>query len=270
MRTFNYFNLTTFLTLLASQIATWLTLRYHLEFNIDLLLFGMFLAFPLHFSLQSAFRRRERALEFFSAFKGSLVATRYSLESADELPAEAKSKGLGILRGVAQQLVSQLQNRVPGYQSFQAKLDEFFAFVLQNREQIGGRTVKRIVRYLADTSETSVYLVSNISHRTMAGMRLYMSVFIILFPFIQGPLTLFRLPEELPIWWHYVLMALSAFTLVTLANLQILIEYPFDQKGWDDVKVNEFLLEDSSVLSTNFEASNSKSTPTDTGVLHKT
>jgi hypothetical protein len=258
MRTFNYFNLTTFLTVLASQLATWLTLRYHLEFHIDLLLFGMFLAFPLHFSLQSAFRRREAALEYFSAFKGSLVATRYSLESADELPAEARAKGINILRTVAQQLVYQLQNRLPGYHTFQQRLDEFFAFVLQNREQIGGRTVKRIVRYLADTSEASVYLVSNISHRTMAGMRLYMTIFIILFPFIQAPLTLFRLPGELPIWWHYALMALSGFTLVTLANFQALIEYPFDQKGWDDVKVNEFLLEEAEPTSIIAQASNSK------------
>jgi hypothetical protein len=82
-----------------------------------------------------------------------------------------------------------------------------------------------------------------VTHRTMAGMPLYMTIFIILFPFMQGPLTLYRLPEALPLWSHYALMVLSGFTLVTLANFQMLIEYPFDQKGWDDVKVEEFLLE---------------------------
>ena len=244
MRTFNYFNLRTFLTLVTSQVATWITLKYGLEFHIDLMLFGIFLAFPLHFALQAAFRRREAALEYFSTFKGSLMATRYSLESADELPAESRKKGIDLLKGVAQHLVHQLKNRLHGYQEFQKKLDEFFAFVVQNREQIGGRTVKRIVRYLADTSESSVYLTSQISHRTMAGIRLYMTVFIVLFPFIQAPLTLYRLPETLSVWVYYGFMALSAFTLVMLANFQVLIEYPFDQKGWDDVKVDEFLLEE--------------------------
>jgi hypothetical protein len=87
-----------------------------------------------------------------------------------------------------------------------------------------------------------------VSHRTMAGIRLYMTIFIGIFPFIQGPLTLYRLPEFLPIWVDYSFMALSAFTLVMLGNFQALIEYPFDQKGWDDVKVNEFLLEEETAI----------------------
>src|SRR5688572_23222506 len=171
MKALNYFNLRTFLALAASQLATWLTLNYDLKIHINLLLFGLFLAFPLHFALQAAFKRREKALEYFSAFKGSLLAIHYCFQSCDDLPAENKVRGRDLLRGTALQLVQQLERRISGYKDFQVKLDEVFSFVLQNREEIGGRTIKRIIRHMADTAETSAYLISLVTHRTVAGLR---------------------------------------------------------------------------------------------------
>jgi hypothetical protein len=243
MKALNYFNLRTFLTLAASQFATWLTLHYGLKIQINLLLFGLFLAFPLHFALQAAFKRREKALEYFSNFKGSLLAIHYSFQSADDLPPEGKQKGRDLLKSTALQLVQQLELRVAGYKDFQAKMDEVFAFILLNKEQIGGRTIKRIVRYMMDTAESSTFLISLVSHRTVAGMRLYMTIFIFLVPFIQAPLTFYRLDEMLPIWGYYLFMAITSFTLVTLSNFQVMIEYPFDPRGVDNVRMREFLLE---------------------------
>jgi hypothetical protein len=136
-----------------------------------------------------------------------------------------------------------LENRSSGYKDFQAKMDEVFAFILLNKEQIGGRTVKRIVRYMMDTAESSTYLISLVTHRTVAGMRLYMTIFIFLVPFIQAPLTFYRLEEALPIWAYYVFMAITSLTLVTLSNFQVMMEYPFDPRGMDNVRMREFLLE---------------------------
>jgi hypothetical protein len=240
---FSYFNLRTFFSLAASVLATWLTLRYQLKINVDLLLFGLFLAFPLHFALQSAFKRRERALEYFSKFKGSLLAVHYSLESADEFPPEGKSQGRALLANTALTLVEKLEARRPGFQDFQRKLDELFGFILEHREQIGGRTIKRIVRYLNDTAESSTFLVSLVSHRTMIGMQFYMTAFIFLFPFIQAPLTFYRLDEILSGWSYYAFMAVTSLVLVTLSNFQVMVEYPFDPKGVDNVKMRDFLIE---------------------------
>ena len=243
MKALNYFNLRTFFSLAGSQLATWLTLHYGLKIHINLLLFGLLLGFPIHFALQAAFKRREKALEYFSAFKGSLLAIHYCFQSASDLPPERKVRGRDLLRGTALQLVQQLERRISGYKDFQVKLDEVFAFVLQNREEIGGRTIKRIIRHMADTAETSAYLVSLVTHRTIAGMRLYMTVFVFLLPFIQAPLTFYRLDDVLPIWGYYAFMATTSLLLVTLSNFQVMLEYPFDPKGLDNIKVREFLLE---------------------------
>ena len=69
------------------------------------------------------------------------------------------------------------------------------------------------------------------------------TVFILLLPFIQAPLTFYKLEGVLPIWGYYVFTATTSLLLVTLSNFQVLLEYPFDPKGMDNVKVREFLLE---------------------------
>ena len=243
MKALNYFNLRTFFSLAASQLATWLTLHYHLKVQINLLLFGILLVFPIHFALQAAFKRREKALEYFATFKGSLTAIQYCFQSAADLSPEDKVRSRDLLRGTALQLIQQLERRISGYKDFQAKLDEVFSFVLQHDEEIGGRTIKRIIRHLADTAETSVYLISLVTHRTVAGMRLYMTIFVFLLPFIQAPLTLYRLEEAIPLWGYYAFMATTSLLLVTLSNFQVMLEYPFDPKGLDNIQMREFLHE---------------------------
>ena len=38
-------------------------------------------------------------------------------------------------------------------------------------------------------------------------------------------------------------MATTSLVLVTLSNFQVMLEYPFDPKGLDNIQAREFLLE---------------------------
>jgi hypothetical protein len=49
---------------------------------IDFLFLGVFIAFPLTFTLREAFRRRERALQYLSLFKASLQSVFYCFENS--------------------------------------------------------------------------------------------------------------------------------------------------------------------------------------------
>ena len=92
MKLLNYFNVRTFLALAISQLAAYTVIAYDIKFHLDLLLFGLCIVFPLHFSMQSAFKRRDRALEYFSLFKGGSMALHYSFQIAEDLPAEKKKQ----------------------------------------------------------------------------------------------------------------------------------------------------------------------------------
>lgn len=100
----------------------------------------------------------------------------------------------------------------------------------------------RMIRYIRDVSEGSAYLISLITHRTMIGLRFYSFFFITIFPFLEAPILLYRLESIVPLWVIYASTAITSLTLITLANFQKMIEYPFDQKGTDLVRVAEFQL----------------------------
>jgi hypothetical protein len=243
MKILNYFNLRTFLALVVSQLATFVAIQYHIKFHADLLLFGLCVVFPLHFSLQAAFKRRDKALEYFSLFKAGSLALNYTFQMSEDLVAEKKEAIRVVINNMGTTLINQLENRMAGYKVMHQKLDEVFAFMEANREDISKRNALRMVRYMKDISESSSYLVSLVTHRTMLGLRFYSIFFIIILPLVVAPLFLFRFESLIPAWGLHLALAFVTLALVTLNNFQTMIEYPFDPKGIDNVKVREFSAE---------------------------
>jgi hypothetical protein len=240
MKILNYFNLRTLLAVLISQVAAYLAIHFQIKAHFDLLLFGLCVVFPLHFSMQAAFKRRDKALEYFSLFKGAVMALHYSFQISEDLLAEKKAEARRMLKELATQFIGQLENRTLSYEPVQRKLNEIFAFIETYREEISKRNVLRTVRYLKDVTESSVYLISLVRHRTMIGLRFYTILFIIIFPLVQAPIVLFRLDGIMPAWGIHIFLALTSVILVTLSNFQTLIEYPFDSKGADNIHVRDF------------------------------
>lgn len=240
MKILNYFNLRTFLALAISQFATFMAIKYDIKFHADILLYGLCVVFPLHFSLQAAFKRREKALEYFSLFKGCCQALHYCFEMSKDLALEKKQIARGLLNEAGTLLINQLENKTAGQKPMQVKLNEVFSFMEANREEISSRVALRMVRFLGQISESSVYLLSLVSHRTMVGLRFYSIFFIVILPLVQAPLILYRFGDLVPSWGIYLGLAFTSIVLVTLNNFQTLIEYPFDPKGIDNVKVREF------------------------------
>src|SRR5688572_8767970 len=92
MKILNLINLRTLSVLLISQVAAFLTIHYQIKFNIDVVLFGLAIAFPLAFSLQAAFKRREKALEYFGRFKAGTIALHYSFRISEDLSPEKQNE----------------------------------------------------------------------------------------------------------------------------------------------------------------------------------
>ncbi|MBP9925433.1 MAG: hypothetical protein KBF45_05530 [Cyclobacteriaceae bacterium] len=243
MKFIHYFNFRTLLALVISQAATYIAITNDLSFHLDLLLFGICIVFPLHFSMQSAFKRRDRALEYFSLFKGGSMSLYYSFQIAEDLPPEKKKEATRFLKSMVDQLMQQLEHRISGYNNLQQKLNEIFSFIETYRDEISKRNTLRMIRYLRDVTESSAYLLSLVNHRTMAGLRFYSIFFIIIFPMVQAPIMLSLLQEIMPVWLIYIFLGTTSFILVTLNNFQTMIEYPFDKNGMDSIAIRDFSLD---------------------------
>ncbi|HEX5170535.1 MAG TPA: hypothetical protein VFW11_15265 [Cyclobacteriaceae bacterium] len=238
----NYINIRTFVILLLSQLSCYVAIKFNFKLRFDFVLFGLAIAFPLGFSIQSAFKRREKALEYLSLFKAGLLAIHYSFRLSAKLGGHQKHNARSILTEISDRLSLQLRSFDGNMKNMQDQFDKIFAFVEENREDISGRVVIRVVRYMEHVAEGTGYLLSLVQHRTMAGLRLYAIIFITFFVMLHGPLLFYRFEHALPLWVVYATGALSSLLLITLYNFQQLIEYPFNQKGSDYIKLDEFKL----------------------------
>jgi hypothetical protein len=206
------------------------------------LLFGLAIGFPLGFSIHSAFKRRDRAIEYLSLFKAGTLSIHHCFLVEEDLTNHQKTEASKIITALIDQFTTQLIHKIGDYTPVQKKIEEVMQFIELNRENISNRNVLRIVRYLRDVTESSAYLVSLVNYRTMAGLRFYALVFISVFPILQAPILFNKLDQVLPHWSLYISMAISSLLLVTMYNFQKLIEYPFNPKGMDNIQVNDFRL----------------------------
>ena len=65
-------NRKTLIAVLISFSVTLISYKFSITYNIDLTLISIAIIFPLVFTIRGAFRRREKALEHLSLFRGSL------------------------------------------------------------------------------------------------------------------------------------------------------------------------------------------------------
>ena len=71
-RYFSIINKRTLYTLIISLAVPYFAYELEIIYNIDLTLISIAIIFPLVFAIRGAFRRREKALEHLSRFRGSL------------------------------------------------------------------------------------------------------------------------------------------------------------------------------------------------------
>lgn len=242
MKVLNYFNIRTFLAIAISQVAAFLAITYHIELNHNLLLFGLIVVFPLHFSLQAAFKRREKALEYFSQFKAGSMAVHYSFQVSQNLPDDKKKEAVNLLKEMVATLITQLEGYKGEFAAMQIRLDNVMMFADKYREEISKRNVLRMIRYMKDVTESSTFLISLVRHRTMHGIRFYATLFILLFPLVQAPIVLHYF-HHLPHWAIFLTCGMGSLVLITLDNFQKLIEYPFDPRGMDNIVLRDFTLD---------------------------
>jgi cellobiose-specific phosphotransferase system component IIC len=239
---FSYINLRTFVVVALSAISCYLSFEYNLRVHFSIVLLGLAIAFPISNSIQMAFKRREKALEYLALFKSGLLAIHYSFLTSPKLQSDKKAEATKMLNDVADTLIEQLKTSDGNMSTFRSETDKVIAFLERNREEINKRVLIRVVRYLKDTLDGAIYLLSLISHRTIISLRILAIFFINLFAAFHPPMVVYQLRDQMPEWVIYVFCVLGPAMLITLYNVQAQVEYPFDQKGSDDIKLDEFKL----------------------------
>ena len=237
-------NLRTLIIATLSVLSTYFCIKYSVMADYPLTLFATAIIFPIVFSINGAYKRREIALTKYSALKAHAKAIYFVTRDCLEAPTDATLKeAKDTIRELFLAYQNLLVNRVADvrkneeavYQSF-SRLSRFIKIELRGNGLASGE-VSRCNQYLSKMFLAFEDAKHIFQYRTPRTLRTFSTVFISLLPVLYGPYFAYESQEYSP-YLTYVMPVLFSLVLVSLSNIQNHLENPFDGIGEDDITVN--------------------------------
>jgi len=238
------FNLKTLGIAGLAALSTWLSFHYNVTADFPLTLITTAIVFPLVFSIGGAYKRREEALDQYGSIKAHgraiYFAARDWLAEGND-PAKERVRDLmgQLLRECRTLFTGKLKDLPANEKHVYATFSELSSFIktdLRGRGLASGE-VSRCNQYLSKM----ILAFENVKHifqyRTPRSLRAYSDVFIVVLPILYGPYFA-HLALEFQQGLTYLMPVLFSVILVSLDNIQMHLENPFDQIGDDDVLIN--------------------------------
>lgn len=224
--------------------STYLCLRFKISANFPLTLIATAIIFPIVFSINSAYKRREMALDNYGSLKAHgrsiYFATRDWLEDTDEHKQQRCRELLGNLLRSTRELFT-----APRTETHQREEDvygcfsDLSVFIRDDLRKAGlaSGEVSRCNQYLSKMVLAFEQIKHVYQYRTPRTLRAFSDIFITVLPPLYGPYFAYVATDYTP-QLTYVMPALFAVILASLDNIQAHLENPFDQIGQDDVTIN--------------------------------
>lgn len=218
-----------------------------LRADYPLTIVGIAIVFPVVFSIDSAYKRREKALNELGNFKAHLLAIYYAsrhwVDVKDvEFQRKVKNQLILLFKSLRVFFTEDTKDLLEDEKQLFHELSATSMLVNDFREMgMQSGEISRVSQFLSKLSVSIENLKVILHYRTPVTLRAYSKVFIYSFPILYGPYFSF-VGAEYSHELHYVMPIMFSFILVSLDNIQDHLENPFDQVGEDDIKfdVEEF------------------------------
>lgn len=223
-------------------LSTWLCRRYGVEADLPSALIGIAVIFPIVFSINSAYKRREEALSYLADARGHGVAiawahrdwtggdpglARRGREAVDALFGAVRAYFEGVGAGDREALAEV-------YRRFSALSESHEAL---RAAGVPANEVSRVNQYLRAVIIDFERMRNILEYRTPQALRAYSRVFLNGFPILFGPYFA-RLGTESTAAVGYLVAVVYSVVLVSLDNIQEALENPYDTVGEDDVDLD--------------------------------
>lgn len=224
--------------------STYLCIRYGIaaEFPLPLILTAV--VFPIVFSIDAAYKRREAALDQYGDIKAHIQAMYFAVrdwqdDGADVAVSEFKvvvTRFLNSSRKLFTEPVANMRaNEKAVYASF-SDISRFIKTGLRDRG-LASTEVSRCNQYLSKAMIGFERAKHIYQYRTPRTLNAFRNIFIVLLPVVYGPYFSFIAKDFSP-GMVYVTPVLVSIVLASLDNIQMHLENPFDQDSEDDVVIN--------------------------------
>ena len=193
--------------------------------------------------------------------KGALAAINYCFSYSRKIGEPAKQKIYAEVKEVKRELLRFLYTESNDKESLNLAISKIQDYINEHRDTIGRSLSLRVFRLMRDVIMGVENAISIKTHRTPFSIRAYCLMFIYAFPFFYAPSLIknIQYPDTIfidiisapPVPFLenrfaliiYALNILISFFLITLYNVQEQIENPYDQKGMDDIILNNYLID---------------------------
>ena len=224
-----------------SVVATYLCSYYNVVGDLPITLIGTAIIFPVVFSINSAYKRREEAIMYYASFKSNLMALFYAGKNwVDKEHFAYQSHIESILKDLMSNLVELFIREPTEQQNWEVKIyknfDEISLFIQSLRKgNISPGELSRIDQYLTKSITDFEKMKQILCYRTPNSMRTYATFFLYSFPILYAPYFAYHLKDGTYRFIGYLSAVLYSFVFSSLVNIQEQLENPFDQFGEDDI-----------------------------------
>lgn len=229
------------LSLAATAVCIW----QEVYIELPTALIAIAIVFPIVFSINAAYRRREEALNHFASLKGHAVSLFYA--HRDWLPKEdhahrERMKTLieRLLHNIHIYFTSEKDKEIHSQEIFAVLSDISKSIEGLRQSGVSNTEISRCNQYLKAIMVDYERMKNIRLYRTPLSLRAYSSIFLNSFPILFAPYFAYISDDSTYTVIGYLVAAFYSLVLVSLDNIQEDLENPFDQIGADDLKLDVF------------------------------
>lgn len=222
--------------------STWVCLRFGFRAELPSALIGIAIIFPIVFSINAAYKRREEALKYLADAKGHAVAIAWAHRDWSGGDTEAARRGAERVEALFDALKEFFHAGTGGDRDRLSEVYRRFSELSASHEALraGGVTageVSRANQYLRAVMIDFERMRNILEFRTPTALRAYSRVFLNSFPVLYGPYFASLATDSTPAI-GYLVAVIYSLVLVSLDNIQEALENPYGTVDEDDLAVD--------------------------------
>ncbi len=243
MKAIKYFwgivDLHTLIIMALTVLGTVMCIHFRWTYEIPTDLIAIAIIFPIVFSINAAYSRRERALEVYARIKANAAGLHYAFR--DWRVGETKDLSrevIIILKGFfsdSKQYFIDFEHREALLKNIYESFSRLSKLTVRFRElglsSSEATIIEANVRALLEEFE---HMKNILLYRTPVSLRAYSKVFLNIFPLFFAPYFA-HVASDSSQFMGCLVGGMYALLLVSLDNIQTDLENPFDQEGADDL-----------------------------------
>ncbi len=241
----NFIKLQDHQTIIVSVLSlgsTFVCLQLELTLDMPTGLVGVAIVFPIVFSINAAYRRREEALEYLAGLKSAGTSIFYA--HRDWIDDENKTHAnrvklllMDLLEAIREDFSSTEELEADNHRIYHLFSEISKSIELLRQSGLTAPDMSRTNQYLREMMEHFEKMRNIFVYRTPVSLRAYTQVFLNIFPVIFGPYFAY-LSSHYFAASGYLVALLYGIVLTSLDNIQDSLENPYDGIGEDDVNLD--------------------------------